>query len=68
MKKTISSSLLFTALLLTVMATTAAQAQFKPAAQPRYSIVFIISAGLCACTLNCKACSFPRFQLLLKMP
>lgn len=40
MKKTISSSLLFTALLLTVMGTTA-QAQSKPAAQPRYKDVVV---------------------------
>jgi hypothetical protein len=28
----------------------------------------LIIAGLIACTLNCKACNFPRFQLLLRMP
>ena len=32
------------------------------------SIVFIFISGLGACTLNCKACNFPRFQLLLSMP
>ena len=32
------------------------------------NIVLMVAAGLFACTLCCKACSFPRFQLLLSIP